>query len=139
MSSIKRNFAYNSFLSVSSHLINLILFPYCARVLGVERFGTVNFAQNIVQYALFIAAMGITHIGVREIAKQTDRTRRERNQCFSNMLSLNILFTLVALLLYIPAIFLFDRLEVQKELFLIGKRLSLLLILVYVFVFLSQL
>ena len=41
MSSIKKNFAYNSFLSVSSHLINLILFPYCARVLGVERFGTV--------------------------------------------------------------------------------------------------
>ena len=119
MSSIKKNFAYNSFLSVSSHLINLILFPYCARVLGVERFGTVNFAQNIVQYALFIAAMGITHIGVREIAKQTDR--RGRNQCFSNMLSLNILFTLVAMLLYIPAIFLFDRLEVQKELFLIGS------------------
>ena len=70
MASIKSNFIYNSFLMVSNYLINLILFPYCARVLGVERFGTINFAQNIIQYFLFIAMMGITHIGVREIAKQ---------------------------------------------------------------------
>ena len=103
MSTIKKNFAYNSFLTVSSHLINLVLFPYCARVLGVERFGTVNFAQNIVQYFLFIAAMGITHIGVREIAKQTDWSNL--NQCYSSILSLNILFTLLALIVYIPLIF----------------------------------
>ncbi len=119
MSSVKKNFAYNSFLSVSSYLINLILFPYCARILGVERFGTINFAQNIVQYFLFTAAMGITHIGVREIAKQTNRTNL--NQCYSSMLSLNVLFTLFALVIYIPIIFLVDRLETQKEIFLIGS------------------
>lgn len=119
MSTIKKNFAYNSFLTVSSHLINLILFPYCARVLGVERFGTVNFAQNIVQYFLFIAAMGITHIGVREIAKQTDRSNL--NQCYSSILSLNILFTLLALIVYIPLIFSVERFEIQKELFFWGS------------------
>ena len=119
MSSIKKNFAYNSILSVSSHLINLILFPYCARILGVERFGTVNFAQNIVQYFLFIAVMGITHIGVREIAKQTDK--RNLNQCYSSILALNILFTLFALIIYIPLIFCVDRLAIQKELFLCGS------------------
>lgn len=118
MSKIKINFAYNSFLTVSSHLINLILFPYCARILGVEHFGTVNFAQNIVQYFLFISAMGITHIGVREIAKHTNKS--DLNQCFSSILLLNILFTLFALIIYFPLIFFVDRLEIQKELFIIG-------------------
>ena len=118
MSSIKKNFAYNSFLTVSSYLINLILFPYCARILGVERFGTINFTQNIVQYFLFIAAMGITHIGVREIAKQTNKN--DLNQCYSSILSLNIFFTLFSLVIYVPLILFIDRLEVQKELFLIG-------------------
>ena len=46
MSSIKKSFAYNSFLMVSNYLINLVLFPYCTRMLGVERFGTINFAQK---------------------------------------------------------------------------------------------
>ena len=82
MSSIKKNFAYNSFLMVSNYIINLVLFPYCTRMLGVERFGTVNFAQNIVQYFIFFAMMGITHIGVREIAKQVNQS--DRNKCFSS-------------------------------------------------------
>lgn len=118
MSNIKKNFAYNSFLSVSSHLINLVLFPYCARILGVERFGTINFTQNIVQYFLFLAAMGITHIGVREIAKQTDR--KNLNKCYSSMFALNIIYTAIALLIYVPSIFIVDRFYEQKELFFLG-------------------
>lgn len=118
MSSIKKNFAYNSFLSVSTYLINLVLFPYCARVLGVERFGTINFAQNIVQYFLFIAMMGITHIGVREIAKQTNRS--DLNRCYSSILALNILFTIISICIYLPIILYVNRLEAQKELFFIG-------------------
>lgn len=118
MANLKKNFAYNSFLTVSTYLINLIIFPYCARVLGVERFGTINFAQNIVQYFLFIGAMGITHIGVREIAKQKDK--EDLNECFSSILSLNILFTFFSLLIYIPIILFVNKLSVQKELFFLG-------------------
>ena len=75
---VKKNFAYNSFLTVSNYVINLILFPFCTRVLGVERYGTVGFAQNIVQYFSFLAMMGITTIGVREIAKHSQGLDRDR-------------------------------------------------------------
>lgn len=118
MSSIKKNFAYNSFLMVSNYLINLVLFPYCTRMLGVERFGTINFAQNIVQYFIYFAMMGITHIGVREIAKQTNK--EDRNKCYSSLLGLNILYTLVALVIYLPLIFIVNRFSELKELFLLG-------------------
>lgn len=118
MSSIKKNFAYNSFLMVSNYIINLILFPYCARVLGVERFGTINFTQNIVQYFLFIAMMGITHMGVREIAKQEGQ--EERNQCFSSLLMLNIIYTLISLIIFVPLIFCVNRFADIRALMLLG-------------------
>ena len=103
---------------VSNYLINLVLFPYCTRVLGVERFGTINFAQNIVQYFIFFAMMGITHVGVREIAKQTNQD--DRNKCYSSLLGLNLLYTIVALLIYLPLIFIVNRFSELKELFLLG-------------------
>ena len=116
--SIKKNFAYNSFLMVSNYIINLILFPFCARVLGVERFGTINFTQNIVQYFMFIAMMGITHVGVREIAKQTNK--QDLNKCYSSMLGLNLLYTVFSLAIFVPLIFLVDRLAEIKILFFLG-------------------
>lgn len=118
MASIKKNFAYNSILMVSNYIINLILFPYCARVLGVERFGTINFTQNIVQYFMFIAMMGITHIGVREIAKQTNK--QDLNKCYSSMLGLNLLYTAISLAIFVPLIFLVERFAEIKILFLLG-------------------
>lgn len=116
--SIKKNFAYNSFLMVSNYIINLILFPYCARVLGVERFGTINFTQNIVQYFMFIAMMGVTHVGVREIAKQTNK--EDLNRCYSSMLGLNLLYTAVSLAIFVPMIFFVDRFYEIKTLFFLG-------------------
>lgn len=118
MASVKKNFAYNSFLSVSGYLINLVLFPYCTRIFGVELFGTLNFTQNIVQYFLFFASMGITHIGVREIAKQTNK--EDLSKCYSSMLVLNIIYTLFALVVYLPLIFYINKFAAQKELFLLG-------------------
>jgi len=87
-------------------------------VLGVERFGTINFAQNIVQFFLFIAMMGITHIGVREIAKQTNQ--QDRSRCYSSMLGLNLIYTALALAIYFPLICFFDRFVEQQTLFLLG-------------------
>lgn len=118
MSSIKKNFAYNSFLMVSNYIINLVLFPYCTRMLGVERYGTVNFAQNIIQYFIFFAMMGITHIGVREIAKQVNQN--DRNKCYSSLLGLNFLYTSIALVIYMPIILIVHRFYEIKELFLLG-------------------
>ncbi len=118
MNSIRKNFAYNSFLVVSERVITLILFPYCTRVLGVEKFGTVNFAQTIVQYFTFFAVMGVATIGAREIAKQRDK--QGLNECFSSMIVLSSIFTLITLLIYVPLIFFIDKLQVNKELYLFG-------------------
>ena len=51
--------------------------------------------------------MGITHIGVREIAKQS--STEDRNSTFSSLFALNLIYTLIALAIYLPLVFFVDR------------------------------
>lgn len=117
--SIKRNFAYKSILTISTYLINFITFPYVARVLGVERMGLVNFVDNTVNYFLLFATMGVGLLGIREIASVKEDKER-RNQVYSNVLVLNLLFTLVSLSIYLLCVVTIPKLCQYDELFYIG-------------------
>ena len=117
--SIKKNFAYKSVLTLSTYLINFITFPYVARVLGVERIGLVNFVDNTVNYFLLFATMGVGLLGVREIAAVKEDKKR-RDQVYSSMLALNLLFTLVSLGIYLLCISTIPKLCQYDELFYIG-------------------
>ena len=117
--SIKKNFAYKSVLTLSTYLINFITFPYVARVLGVERIGLVNFVDNTVNYFLLFATMGVGLLGVREIAAVKDDKER-RDQVYSNVLALNLLFTLVSLGIYLLCVVTIPKLCQYDELFYIG-------------------
>lgn len=118
-SSIKKNFAYKSVLTLSTYLINFITFPYVARVLGVERIGLVNFVDNTVNYFLLFATMGIGLLGVREIAAVKEDKKR-RDQVYSSVLALNLLFTLVSLGIYLLCVVTIPKLCQYDELFYIG-------------------
>ena len=117
--SIKKNFAYKSVLTLSTYLINFITFPYVARVLGVERIGLVNFVDNTVNYFLLFATIGVGLLGVREIAAVKEDKKR-RDQVYSSMLALNLLFTLVSLGIYLLCISTIPKLCQYDELFYIG-------------------
>ena len=117
--SIKKNFAYKSVLTLSTYLFNFITFPYVARVLGVERIGLVNFVDNTVNYFLLFATMGVGLLGVREIAAVKEDKKR-RDQVYSSMLALNLLFTLVSLGIYLLCISTIPKLCQYDELFYIG-------------------
>ncbi len=117
--SIKKNFAYKSVLTLSTYLINFITFPYVARVLGVERIGLVNFVDNTVNYFLLFATMGVGLLGVREIAAVKEDKKR-RDQVYSSVLALNLLFTLVSLGIYLLCISTIPKLCQYDELFYIG-------------------
>lgn len=117
--SIKRNFAYKSLLTISNYLMGVITFPYVSRVLGVEYLGLVNFVDNTINYFLLFATMGVSVLGVREIASaKFDGV--QRSQVFSNILGMNLLFTLGALLIYLLCVFFVPQLHCYEELFYIG-------------------
>lgn len=118
-SSIKKNFAYKSVLTLSNYMIAFITFPYISRVLGVERIGLVNFVDNTVGYFLLFATMGVNLLGVREIAAVKDNPE-ERNQVFSKILGLNLLFTTGTLLVYFILVTALPQLNQYAVLFYIG-------------------
>ncbi len=66
---LKKNILYSGFLTTSLYIFQFITYPYVARVLGVTNIGICNFVQSIVQYFSLFAMLGISTLGVREIAK----------------------------------------------------------------------
>ncbi|WP_302608435.1 flippase [uncultured Bacteroides sp.] len=117
--SIKKNFAYKSALTISTYLMSFITFPYVSRVLGVDGIGLVSFVDNTINYFLLFATMGINLIGVREIAAVRN-DRDKCNQIFSNILGLNLLFTLATLAIYVVCICFIPQFYQYKEMFYIG-------------------
>lgn len=117
--SIKKNFLYKSALTLSSYLMAFVTFPYVSRVLGVERIGLVNFVDNTINYFLLFATLGVNILGVREIAAVREN-EKNRNKVYSELLGVNILFTLIVLIVYILCVEWIPKLNQYKELFYIG-------------------
>ena len=99
--------------------MNFVTFPYVSRVLGVERIGLVNFVDNTVSYFLLFATLGINILGVREIATVKSNLD-ERNQVFSNLLGMNLCFSLITLVVYLVCVMAIPQLRQYEELFYIG-------------------
>ena len=117
--SVKTNFIYKSILTVSTYIIGLITFPYITRVLGVEKLGLVNFVENTVNYFLLFATMGISILGVREIA--SNRTDRDKlDSVFSRILGMNLLFTLGVMAVYTVCICTVPQFRQYSQLFWTG-------------------
>ena len=117
--SIKKNFVYKSILTISTYIIGFITFPYISRIFGVEKLGLVNFVDNTINYFLLFATMGIALIGVREIAA-VKNNQNKLNLVFSNILGLNIIFTLFTLVVYYGLIKFIPTLNQYAFLFYIG-------------------
>ena len=119
MPKITTNFIYNVALTLSTYLINLLLFPYVSRVLGVDLVGKVGFVNDTVNYFSLFALMGIATVGVREIAA-CGEDKEKRSRVFSGLMSIVLLFTAAVLAVYLAAIFLVNRFLADRSLFVMG-------------------
>lgn len=119
MASIKKNFISNIILTMSTYIVNLLIFPIVSRALGVEMVGRVGFVVNIVNYFSLFAILGITSIGIREIAG-CKGYKEKRSKVFSEILSLTAIFTSLSVVVYLILIFTVPRLHQYYPLFLVG-------------------
>ena len=96
--SLKKNFIYSSILTVSNPLFPLIVYPYISRTLGLSNIGVVNFVDNLVNYFVLISMMGITTVGVREIAA-AHKNRKKLSKTFMSLLMLTAISTIIAIII----------------------------------------
>lgn len=125
----KKSLAVNSIYSVIYKLLN-VLFPlitatYAARTLLADGVGKVSYAQNIVQYFVIIAALGIPNYGIREIAKRQDDPD-STNRVFTELFLINAVSTAACVAVYYGMILHFDYFADQRLLF-VAVGLSLIM------------
>jgi len=119
MTSVKKNFLYSSFLTTANYIFPLLTFPYVSRVLGVENIGIVNFVDSIINYFVLFSMMGISIVGIREIAKHKS-DKEKLAQTFSGLLLLNTIFTFIGIIALILTFFTIPELYRYSELMGIG-------------------
>lgn len=103
-----KSLAKNSIYYLIYNVLN-ILFPfligiYVARILTPDSIGAVTFAQNIMQYFVIFAFLGIPTYGMREIAKARD-DKNALNKLFTELFIINFISTLFFICLYVGMIF----------------------------------
>ncbi len=125
MSSIKKNFFYNSLLSVSRIIFPLISFPYSSRILGPDGIGKVNFIDSYSQYFCLLAALGIPLYGVREVAKSKHQPE-ELSKLTSELMLLNFMASVLACAIYFGFAIVTNKYAEYNHLYLLGAT-SLLL------------
>lgn len=97
------NFMWLSVLQVASYAFPLITMPYLARVIGVEGFGKIAFANAVMIWIQIISEWGFNQTATRDIAQNRDNTQKV-SEIFSNTLWARILlmlFTFAILLILI--------------------------------------
>ena len=100
MKSISQNAAFNVLYKCFNFLFPLITSIYVARVLLPAGVGNVNSAQNIVQYFIIFASLGLPTYGVKKIAEAGDNVN-ERSKTFFELFLINGVASLACSLVYI--------------------------------------
>ena len=117
--SIVSNIVFNviyKFMNVIFPFITSIYISHIILAIGV---GKVSRAQNIVQYFVLIAPLGIVNYGTREIARIRD-SRAKTDKLFSELFWINFCSTIVCSISYYSIILFTDLFASDRVLFLIA-------------------
>ena len=117
--SIKNNFFYSLVLTASNYIFPLLVYPYISRVLGVDGIGICNFADSIINYFALFSTIGISIIGIREIAS-AKKDHESLNMVFTSLIVHTIIPTLIACIVFLLVLFSISELSDYKEILFIG-------------------
>lgn len=119
MSSLKKNLFYSSILTTANYIFPLLTYPYVSRVLGINNIGVCNFIDGIINYFVLFSMMGISILGIREVA--TNKNNPEKLQkTFSSLLTINSITTIIGLVILTIATISIPRLAENIELMIFG-------------------
>lgn len=116
---VKKNFAYNSILTVSNYIFPILTYPYITRVLGVSNIGTANFVDGVINYFILFSMLGINATGIREIAKYKSDPEKLRIT-YSNLFLLNTASTFFVLIFLLIVTITVPKLNAYRDLMFLG-------------------
>lgn len=84
------------------YILAFITFPYLTRVLQVEMFGTVVFAQGLINYFILFTDYGFNLLGPKEIAQNDEVDKR--GKVFAKIFFAKVLLMLIAMAVFATGI-----------------------------------
>tara|TARA_B100001758_G_scaffold247953_1_gene269035 strand:+ start:21172 stop:22434 length:1263 start_codon:yes stop_codon:yes gene_type:complete len=108
LKTILNNFFSLTLLKILTYLLPLITFPYLIRILGVEKFGLVMFAQATMYYFEIIVDFGFNLSATREIALNV-KNKRKLNEIISSVFSIKIALLVFSFLLLLFILTVIER------------------------------
>lgn len=116
--SIKKNYLYNTSLTLLNILFPLVTFPYVLRVLGPENYGKFGFAANMVGYLAILASFGLPVYGIKEIAKNREKGKN-LSKTFSSLFLIGCITSLLSLSVFLVMMLFVDKMRDETYLFLV--------------------
>ena len=110
------NFFSLSSIQFISYIFPLITIPYLTRVLGVEKFGLVMFAQAVIQYFVIFSDYGFGLSATKEIAQKRDNIE-ETSKIFFSVIFIKLFFLLISFIILTIIVFSFDRFKSDWKLY----------------------
>ncbi len=110
------NFISLAFLQGANYVLPLITFPYLVRVLGVEKFGLVMFAQSFIMFFNIFVDFGFNLSGVREVSIYRDN-KDKLTEIFSSIMTIKFILIFISLIILTVIIFSFDKFKYDKTLY----------------------
>lgn len=116
--SLAKNSLYNFLYKLLNVFFPLVSASYVARILSADGVGKVAGAQNIAQYFVAFAALGMSSYGTKQIAKASNR--RETSQIFSELFFINAVSTGICVVLYYVLISVHPFFQGEYDLYLVA-------------------
>ena len=76
----------------------LVVLPYLIRVIGIEKFGLIAFAQALVQYFMILTDYGFSLSATRTIALIGEHKNNKISALFSSVITVKLIFAAISLL-----------------------------------------
>lgn len=119
MAGLKANFFYSSILTTANYIFPLVTYPYISRILEVTNLGAINFVDSIINFFSLVSMMGISWVGIREIAA-AKKDQEQLSIAFSSLITLNFITTVAVLAILLIGMYTIPALIENRELLWIG-------------------
>ena len=110
------NFFSLSVLQAFNYILPLLTLPYLVRVLGVEKFGLVMFAQAFIMFFNILVDFGFNLSAVREISIHRDN-KEKLTEIFSSVMIIKFILIFISLIILTIIVFTFDKFNDDKSLY----------------------